>query len=125
MSELSHTLNLPRKIHSRRQYVLWTWLAVDTLVKVHGYRGSDFIRIGKTDPSMNYCNFYPWHWQRKWSLGGQSRGWSGWIEKFPRNAAIYWPDGVTICGDGYDPRCPIMMLAEHQAWADIKIPEDY
>ncbi|MVB04206.1 hypothetical protein GN325_20795 [Agrobacterium vitis] len=123
MSAIIPILKIPRKIRSRRQYVLWTKRARDALIKFHGYRADSFIRIGDSEPSINYCDFYPWHWQQKWRLGGGASDWSGWIEKFPRGAVVHWIDGVDYASEAYDPHCPISLLDECQKWENYKFTE--
>lgn len=115
-------LDTPKRIRSRRQYVTWTKKARDLLVRHHGFRADDFIRIGSSEPTLNYTAFYPWHWQSIWRYGRPK--WSGYVEKMPRGAVIYWPDGVDVCGESYDPRCAIDLLAEIQNWANFDWKED-
>lgn len=112
---------LPKVIRSRRQYVTWTNRARDILIRHYRFPAEDFIRIGKSEPSLNWCRLYPKHWERKYSLG------SSWLEKLPRGAIIYWRDGLDICSEPFDPRCPVEFLAELQHYTfdfDFSYPED-
>jgi hypothetical protein len=89
---------MPRSFRSARQY--------------HGYRAEDFIRIGKSEPSFRGGPIYPSHWYsgywRKRDLA--------FVERLPRNAIVYWPEGTDIGGDGYDPQDPCCLLADIQHW---------
>jgi hypothetical protein len=109
---------LPKVFRSRRQYVTWTKRARDVLVKYYRYSAEDFMRIGKSEPSIYGGVRYPLHWQTvAWHAG------TSWLEYPPRGAVVYWPDGVDISSEAYDPKCPVDILADIQAWKHYNFPD--
>lgn len=115
-----HAISIPLVV-GKPDWIARTKTARDLLIAAHGFRSDDFVTVDASlrddvGISMNWCPTYPRAWRD--CFLGRPRNWIA-EEAFPLGLTLFWPSGLDICDEAYDPQDPIFILAEVLFWENM------
>jgi hypothetical protein len=110
---------MPDPILTPEDWIRQSASARDRLIAEHGMR-PDFFHVVEEDdePCLGWAPIYPKEWGEGIVFDPDGTLVTGWVryDAVPVGLVLYWPPGIDVTGEAFDPDDPILYLQHLEMW---------